>query len=508
VSSEEQTQDRPRRRSTPVIVSVAAAVLLAGGGGAYLATSASGGKDGPSGPAGGGTPPPLALDGYAAGGDPGRSNGIAPGEPDPSGTRYRATGKLPEGPSDAPVYRARGEVSAAQVRALAEALDVPGTPKLADGAWRIAPAKDGSGPSLQVNQEAPGTWTYSLYAPSAGQKCAGVAKCADPAGSGSEKDAVSAAEAEKAAAPILKALGQDDAKLDASQLMGATRVVNADPEIGGLPTYGWSTGIQVGADGRVTGGSGQLAAPVKGDTYPVASAAKTLARMNSTASAGDRVAVGGCASAAPLDGGADSGSDRQQGADCTPSSPRPPASTTTEVTGATFGLAAQRIAGRQVLVPSWLYRVKPAGSGTSGTSVTVTHPAVAPEFLVAPSQQSPGSNAAPTATPGSGSGSGYAHGDVKVTGYTTVGEKLTLHFTGGVCSTYAAKADESGGKVSVTVTSTTKKDTVCVMMARFYTLDVPLDRPLDGRKVVGADGHEVPAAQANRPGGAHPAPRD
>ena len=66
---------------------------------------------------------------------------------------------------------------------------------------------------------------------------------------------VGEAAAKKAAAPVLKAVGQDDAKLDASQIMGDRRVVNADPEVGGLPTYGWTTGVVVGA----TGGVGSLA---------------------------------------------------------------------------------------------------------------------------------------------------------------------------------------------------------------------------------------------------------
>ncbi|WP_428955161.1 hypothetical protein [Streptomyces sp. cg35] len=497
MSTEEQTQDRHRRRRTLAVASVAAAVLLAGGGGAYLAASRSG--DGPaSGPGGDGTPPPLALDGYAQGGSPGTTNGIAPGEPDPNGTRYRAAGDLPDGPGEAPVYRAQGEVSAAEVAALGKALDVDGTPKLVDDAWRVGPAKDGSGPSLQVNRNAPGTWTYAKYAPSDGTKCGSPAKCADPVGSGSEKDAVSEAAAKKSAAPVLKALGQDDAKLDAGQLMGATRVVNADPEVGGLPTYGWSTGIQIGADGQVVGGSGQLKAPVKGDTYPTVGAKETIERLNSTA-AGDRGSVGGCASAVPLDGGSPG---TEQGAGCTPSSPRPPASTTVAVTGATFGLAAHYVEGRQALVPSWLFRVKPAGDGAA---FTVTHPAVEPKFLVAPGSSTASPSAVPPVEP---SASGKSTKDVRVNGYRADGRTLTLHFAGGVCASYAATADESGGRVTVRVTSAEKKGTVCIQMAKFYTLPVTLDSPLGDRKVVGTDGSVVPPSQKDQPGGAVPAPRD
>ncbi|MFJ9036241.1 hypothetical protein ACIRF8_06595 [Streptomyces sp. NPDC102406] len=502
MSTEEQTRDRAGRRRTPVVASVAAAVLLAGGGGAYLAANASGGGgENTSGLGSGSTPPPLALDGYARGGSPGTTNGIAPGEPDPNGTRYRASVALPDGPGKAPVYRAEGRVSAAEVAALADALDVDGTPRLVDGAWRLDPAQDASGPSLQVNREAPGTWTYARYAPSVGHKCAGGTKCADPLGAGSEKDAVSEAAAKRAAAPVLKALGQDDATLDAAQLMGAIRVVNADPEVGGLPTYGWSTGIQIGSDGQVVGGSGQLKAPVKGDTYPTIGAKETIERLNSTA-ADPRGSVGGCASAVPLDGPS---AGPEQGAGCTPSSPRPPASATVAVTGARFGLAAHYVEGRQALVPSWLFRVEPAGAGGE---FTVTHPAVEPKFLAAPdSSASPASPSSPSSpSPSRGHGSDTRH--VRVEGYEARGRTLTLHFTGGVCATYAASAQESGGRVTVRVTSTEEKGTVCVKVAKFYTLPVRLDAALGDREVVGADGSAVPPAHKNGPGGTTPAPRD
>nr|WP_239091470.1 hypothetical protein [Streptomyces sp. SID14478] len=485
--------------------------MLAGGGGAYLATSTSG-KDAPAGTGGDGPPPPLALDGYSDGGNPGTTNGIAPGEPDPNGSRYRAAVALPDDPGEAPVYRARGEVSAAEVAALGKALDVNGTPRLDGGTWRLGPAKDGSGPSLQVNRKAPGTWTYARYAPSSGHKCAALTKCADPVGGGSEDDAVSAAAAKKAAEPVLKALGQDGAKLDAAQLMGATRVVNADPTVGGLPTYGWSTGIQIGADGQVIGGSGQLKTPVKGDTYPTVGAKETIARLNSRA-AGGRVPADACASAAPLKGSSAAGTEQggtEQGSGCTPSSPRPPASTTVAVTGATFGLASHVVAGQQALVPSWLFQVKPAGAKAP---LTVTHPAVDPKFLVAPrsSTASPSEvpPVEPSGRPSASAGDGGSDTkSVRVQGYRADGRTLTLHFTGGVCATYKASADERGGRVTVKVTSTQKKGTACIQLAKNYTLPVTLEKPLSERKVVDAGGAEVPAAQKNGPGGTSPAPRN
>ncbi|MFI5663932.1 hypothetical protein [Streptomyces sp. NPDC051684] len=489
MSSEERTRERLGRRRTAAVVSVAAAVLLAGGGGAYLATNAMGGSDdeGPARPGGTGTPPPLALDGYS-GAAPSSGTapppGIAPGEPDPNGTRYQATGDLPAGPGKAPVYRAHGEVTAAEATALAEALDIEGKPERAGDAWKVGPAKDGSGPSLQVSREAPGSWTYSRYAPSADGKCGGVAKCGDPEGG----RAVSEAAAKRAAAPVLKALGQDDAKLDAKQLMGATRVVNADPTVGGLPTYGWSTGIQVGSDGQVVGGSGRLKAPDKGATYPTVGARQALERMNGAAGGG-RVSIGGCASPVPLDGGKD--------ADCASAPPKP---STVDVTGATFGLAAHTVGGRQALVPAWLFEVRPDGADTG---FTVTYPAVEPRYLAAPKSARPSPS-----EPSGKAGGGDDTRTVRVQGYIAKGRTVTLHFTGGVCSKYAASADESGGRVSVQVTETRKKGTVCVQMAKFYTLPVTLDAPLGERKVVTADGSAVPNAQKNAPGGVEPAPRD
>ncbi|MET8474963.1 hypothetical protein ABZY90_12775 [Streptomyces sp. NPDC006422] len=492
MSGEERTRDRHPRRRTAAVVSVAAAVLLAGGGAAYLAANASGGSDEESsarpGGASGGTPPPLALDGWTDGSaasgpsDPAGSAppGIAPGEPDPNGTRYKAATSLPAGPAKAPVHRAQGEVTAADAARLAEALDVEGKPRPSGDAWKIGPAKDGSGPSLQVNRKAPGTWTYARYAPSTGGKCGGVAKCGNPDGG----HAVSEAAAKRAAAPVLKALGQDDAALDAKQLMGATRVVNADPEVGGLPTYGWSTGIQVGADGHVVGGSGRLKAPAKGAEYPTIGAREALERMNGAA-AGGRVSVGGCASPVPLGDGKD--------ASC--GSAPPPERSTVDVTKATFGLAAHTVAGREALVPSWLFEVRPTGADAA---FTVTYPAVEPTYLAAPR-----STPTPTPTPSSGSDTRT----VRVQGYSDRGKTLTVHFTGGVCATYAASAEESAGRVTVKVTETEKKGTVCVQMAKFYTLPVTLDAPLDGRKVVSADGHTVPHARKNAPGGVEPAPR-
>ncbi|MCG7204507.1 hypothetical protein [Streptomyces arenae] len=465
-SGEPEGERGGRRRSSGlVVVSVAAAVLLVGGGGAYLVSGGSGAGAGSS---AGATPPPLALDGHSSGG-----NGIAPGEPDPYGVTYRASGTLPGGPGSAAVYQPSGAVSKDRVAALAKALGITGAPVAEGQVWKVGTDHDGSGGSLQVNRAAPGIWTYSHYAPGT-DDCASTVTCVkDPAAPADEP--VGEAAARKAAAPVLKALGEDDAKLDTSQVMGAQRVVNADPVVGGLPTYGWTTGLTVGARGELVGGNGMLATPAKGDTYPVLGAARTLALMNAAPGTGHRMGIGGCTSSVPQ-------KDRleQPCAASTPSAARSAAPAVVEK--AVFGLAAQSVAGRQALVPSWLFQVR--GSG-SADAYTVSYPAVDPKYLASAS------------TPAAPSGSASAAPkDVKVDGYTTDDRELVVAFTGGVCADYKVTADEGSEQVVVKVTATPWPDKVCVMIAKQYHQAVRLDAPLDGRKVVGTDGRAVPKERA------------
>ncbi|MGA4842454.1 hypothetical protein [Streptomyces sp. G45] len=441
-------------------------------------------------------------------------------------------GELPEGPDAAAVYEPRGEVTQEQAARLAKALGLTGTPRAGGDAWLLGPAKDGSGPSLRVSRKAPGTWTFTRDTPVSGDNCLKGRPCppgpkdsdASPAHPDDSGGAVSEAAAKKAAAPVLKALGQDDAKLDATQLMGPVRVVNADPEVGGLPTFGWSTGIQIDAEGRVAGGSGNVLEPRKGATYPVVSAEKALDLKNEQARGDGRVGIGGCATPVPhgKDGsrpegpagtdkddgpvGGDSRSDKGGGthkgggtdqgpqARCVPD-PQPPKPKPIPVTDATFGLAAQYVSGRQTLVPSWLFEVRPQGA--RGT-FTMTHPAVDPKYLTGPGVPTPRS----TVGPGD---PGTRTEPVRVEGYSVAGRELVLHFTGGVCGTYAATAEESGRQVAVKVTETVKEGTVCVAMARSYTLTVPLDKPLGDRRVVTDGGRAVPRHDGGTE--AVPAPR-
>ncbi|MGX4692643.1 hypothetical protein [Streptomyces sp. JNUCC 63] len=483
---------RVRGRSPVVIASVAATVLLVGGGGALLAAGA-GERTGAAAPGGRGTPPPLVLDDHSAagtGGGSGGTNGIAPGEPNPYGATYRVSGTLPGGPGSAPVYRARGEVTREEVARLAEALGVEGTPVADAQAWRVGSGKDGSGPMLRVNRQAPGTWTFGRYAPGT-DNCKGALCTPDPAAP--PVHPVSVAAAQKAAAPVLKALGQDDAKVDASQIMGDERVVNADPVVGGLPTYGWTTGLSIGRQGEVTGGSGRLKAPVKGDTYPVLSARRTLELMNAAPRTGHRMGIGGCASPVPL-------KDRLE-APCgtgtsDPAAPAPAHEDAFTIGKAVFGLASHSSDGRRTLVPSWLFEVRAPGG--QGAPFTVTYPAVDPKYLT--SSATPSGQPAPAP---SGSGGPLVTRDVKATGYSTEGDELTVRFYGGVCQGYRASVKEDSGRVTVTVTETSRRDQPCILIAKVYHETVRLERPLGDRKVVGSDGREIPR---ERPGARLPEP--
>ncbi|MER6101073.1 hypothetical protein ABT115_01675 [Streptomyces sp. NPDC001832] len=476
----------PRRRSPLAVASVAAAVLLAGGGGAYWAATAADGEGGSSGSAAGNgerTPPVLALDEHA--GDPtapdAPSQGIAVGEPDPNGGQvvYRASGELPEGPRTAAVQRAEGTVTEAEVARLAKALGVQGAPRAEGTSWKVGSDGDGSDPVLRVNKQAPGTWSFARYGSGGTDNCQSTTVCSSekpaPGGSGSP---VSESAAKAAATPVLKAVGQDDSALDARQLMGSVRVVNADPVVDGLPTYGWSTGIQVGPDGEVVGGSGQLKGLEKGDSYPVISAGEALKQLNGAASRTDgRADIGGCATPVPLQDDL-----KSPEAHCGTRTGAKRPTTTVTVDKAEFGLTKQYVAGKQTLVPSWLFSVRPAAGDTGDT---VSQIAVDPAYLA--------KDAPPATAPPSGD---TGKTERQILSYSTDGRTLSVKFWGGVCSKYAASATEEGNTVRVTVTeSKPVEKKVCIMIAKELTRTVTLDAPLGDRTVVdAASGGAVPRA--------------
>ncbi|WFB09962.1 hypothetical protein LRS74_25170 [Streptomyces sp. LX-29] len=520
---------KPRRRSPLVIASVAAAVLLAGGGGAYWASTAGGDDDSGGREASrGDSPKPLPLDGFAPGERPPNGGeqakpGIAVGEPNPYGVVYRARGELPRGPETAPVYLPSGKVTKEEVARLAKALDVPGTPRSDHGVWRVGGTPDASGPELEVSQKGAGAWSYSRYGSPGDSSCLGETSCpsfrggdkkTDSGDAGGEDEPVSEERARKAAEPVLEALELDDARIDAGEVHGALRVVNADPVLGGLPTHNWRTSLEVAADGQLAAARGLLAPLDKGDDYPLVDASEALEQLNKARWGGHVPGeIGDCATAVPADkdGAAGKGDkadkstpDDDKGgeggqdgvAPCEPAPGGKPE--TARVDKATVGLSAQSVAGRPALVPSWLFTVESPGAHGQKRSTVYGYPAVEPAFLTSPrggTDEARDPRGSEPGAPGH-SPSREPGADVSphVNAYDVDGKKLTLRFWGGVCTRYSASADEASGQVKVEIVGKpTHPGRPCITLAEEAEVTVELDKALGDRKVVDAsNGKAVP----------------
>ncbi|WP_153456136.1 hypothetical protein [Streptomyces smaragdinus] len=455
--------DEPRRgRLRPVAaVVVALAALLAG------CVTASGGEpsSSPSPSSSDDGPPVLRL-----GPDGGGLSQWA-------GVPLKATGELPGGPSSAPVYATTGAVPAEAVARLARALGVRGEPRRVGGEWRV-------GSALWVGRAAAGSWTYgrggaAVCAYRLGTDCAGPA---DPARCESatvctERVAPVGERAAKAAvAPVLRALGYAGARIDAARTQGASRTVDVDPVLGGLPTSGWRTRLSVGPDGMITQAAGQLTEPVRGDTYPVVGAAQALRALNGARGAtAARGAAPDCATPVPHASGRVQGKDGGLGEVQPCARGRKP--TPLPVSGVELGLAVRPVNGSPGLVPSWLFEVPGHG--------TLTWPALPPRYL-ASDQPSP---SAPSPSP-------TARRAVTLTSYTAKGSSVTVHFSGSVCSRYTASATETPSEVRILVTGTEKNPgAMCVMIAKEFTSTVNLTEPLGTRALLDASTQKQVAPQ-------------
>ncbi|RSS83465.1 hypothetical protein [Streptomyces sp. WAC06614] len=468
-SEQQHTSPHPhhRRRRNWAVGSIAAAVLLAGGGTAYWASSAYGGSGG------GRTDADRASASLRAPGSPQSTEpsapGIAPGEPDPSGggVTYEATGPLPQGPKSSPRFKADGEVTKEEVARLAAALGIEGEPRLSGEQWQAGEVRDSSGPRLTVTRKAPGTWTYTHFQLGGGDNCQkGKDSCgaiAPPEGDPGK--AVSEEAAKKAAGPVLAAVGQNGAALDARLTQGAVRVVAADPVVGGLPTQGWTTKVNVGADGQVVGGSGELKAPVQAGEAVIVPAEEALKRLNARSGPGRSPAPSGCATSVPLE--PDTPVHSGDPLPCNPE-PRPIKPPRTEqVRAAVVGLAPGTVDGVRGLVPAWLFEV--AGKG-GGPAHTVAQPAV---------EEPKGDGGAGTVP-----GFSYSEGD----------RKLTVNFWGGACSDYGLEVRESAQSVLVKIIDTPRQPgRACILIAEDMSLTAKLEQPLGDRKVIDVkSGQELP----------------
>ncbi|WP_225850822.1 hypothetical protein [Streptomyces sp. HPF1205] len=549
-------EDRgPARRSRLVVACVAAAVLLAGGGGAWWAAAAGGGSSDAGGnrPSGNGEPRDAsAPEGWPVAGAVYKLTGTLPAHGPKSAPVYRPSGRVGQdevrrlatalglsgpvvddqgfwrvgtapGTGTGPVLTV-GKEGPATWSYLRAAPPVPHMRPDATGNQGPAasPAPGGAGPASGASTSShPGSGASVSSGPAAAASSGAsapdvaaapsavatpapaprntvityTAKAADPA-----EPPVSEAKAMSVAAPVLAELGLSGARTDASRTLGPMRTVTADPVVGGLPTSGWSTQLEIGHDGKLDEGYGRLAPLTAGGTYPVDGAAAAFKRLGAESAATATVC------SAPVPSATHPSDDKKLplSRPCmSAGSPR-----TMEVRGAAFGLSAQFMSGTQELVPSWLFDVAPSGVRT--TSV-VAEPAVPAADLsggsagTEPGQSGPG-RSAPGRTPSPGVNPGgpdmpgpampsdpRAPLHVKPTGYRASGTTLTLTFFGGVCDTYKATADESATQVRVNVTATPKPSVrVCPMIARSFTVSVQLKQPLGDRTVVNAqDGRPV-----------------
>ncbi|MER6913019.1 hypothetical protein ABT354_15230 [Streptomyces sp. NPDC000594] len=554
-SSSERDRDGRRpdgRRRAPLIASVVAVVLVASGAGTYIAAADRGGGERDRshdtaaesvGMRQGSTPGPLLSTPLPP------TGGVAPGEPAPSGgTVYRAVGELPEGPGHAAPYRPSGRVSADGVTRLARALGMAGvTARSAGPEWVAGGGGDGAQPVLRVAKGSTGSWSYQPFGGMSGSdSCArGEEKCSLPAqpGPGSAPDgapdggAPGERAAKEAARPVLKALGQPGAALTATEVVGATRVVRAEPVVGGLPTHGWTTELRIGPGGTVLGGTGHLAPLTRGEGTEVVPAAEALKRLNALSrviapslcgvdlplplgtvartagkaagkasrttagaalpAAPAKIPCGVCATAVPLDGGPG------QETVCTkgkpPAAPRP-----VPVVSAVFGLSLQYPEGAAALVPAWLFRAEPAAAGA--LPYTVVQPAAAGWKAPLPSAPDPGGPPSDLPAPDGPGAKGPDEpgakgpdrpgpeepggaGPGQLPSYTADGPKLTVTFWGGVCGTHRLSVREDTDRVAVRMTETPPESgEVCIGLAKEIRKSVTLKRPLGDRTVVDAAG--------------------
>ncbi|WNI15190.1 hypothetical protein [Actinacidiphila sp. ITFR-21] len=548
------------RRPRLVVGAVALAVLLAGAGGAYWAARSGGGDRGG---AAHGRPAPLRLDPVGpvpVTGSDGPGSGGAVFQL--TGSLPKGPGSAPVYRADAEVTRAQAQRLAGLLGMTGPAVlrggawEVGGAPggsaltvgrsapgnwtysgygpaavpgQLLDGSGPAAGSVPGSGPagggpgSAASGTPGPGPAAGNASStavpgaggsPDAGNAASGTSGPgpaaggtaasgpADPApGTGGPSAPVSARRAQEAAAPLLAGLGLSGARIDASPTVGDRRTVTVDPVVGGLPTHGWSTRVEVGPDGRLVQASGRLSALTKGDTYPVVSAKTAFEQLGGAMDAPDH-GVANCmvplvprVPATPTVPGEDKKLPRSlpHTLPCVAGNGHP-----TQVRGAVFGLWQQFVSGAEALVPAWLFDVAPAG--VTGTAV-VAEQAVDPAYVQgggsATAPAAPGGPVDPggpmlpggptaTAVPAQPADPRTSAEIVRLTGYQTDGGSLAVSFVGGVCSTYHAKAEEAGDQVRVSVTAVPigKPHTACPAMARTYVQKVQLKQPLAGRTVV------------------------
>jgi hypothetical protein len=158
--------------------------------------------------------------------------------------------------------------------------------------------------------------------------------------------------ARRAAKLVLDDLGLSAADVTVEGA-GEHAFVQASPRVAGLPTWGYSTQLEVDAEGHIASGSGYLGQPTSGPSYPLVSARAAFDALPEQ----PRTMM-----LCPA------------GADC----PQPvPA----EVTGAELGLQLTALADEEAaLLPAWLFTVK-------GWPMPLAQAAIEPRFLSLPKDE-------------------------------------------------------------------------------------------------------------------------
>jgi hypothetical protein len=196
-----------------------------------------------------------------------------------------------------------------------------------------------------------------------------------------------------AAAAILAGAG---VALDGARISVGYGTITVNPLVDALPTVGLETSVSVDAAGTVQWANGWLGATVKGETYPVITAAQAFEKLQ----AQPRMYAMRCLAPEPAAmPGAEAGTNPAPDAPIAPST-SPSASPGTPVadppsdiempcggftpppmavTGATFGLSVQWLSDNSsVLAPAWLFTTKDSESWPTPIL------AIDPSFIGAP----------------------------------------------------------------------------------------------------------------------------
>lgn len=409
-----------------------------------------------------------------------------------TGGGYTLVGTLPSGtPADAAAWTlTSGSADSDLVARLAKAFKA-GTPVRTGSGWRAG--------GLVVSGDAGQSWWFSpcgadqgvaSSTASSGVVCSVATPGAVASGTGSgggsagspgsgiaplppegpvagpvEPPAVAASVVRAAASPALAALGLSGGTVTTNGYGGSVTVTR---RVGGLETVGLTTRVDVDRKGVVLSANGWLGNASKADSYPLVSARNAFDALPELR----RLAM------CPV------GPD---GKGC----PLPAA---IKVTGAHLGLSLQALTGTgQVLVPSWLFDVK-------GSAEPLAAVAVQRQFLGGdePTKEPGTGSAEPLPGPGaSGPATARATFGFDLAKAGTSAHVLVLGYSDSSSCPHANVAPlvkESTDTVYVQLEADARPTGIaCTANAVAKTVDVSLQSPLAGRKVIDlTDGQAVP----------------